>query len=279
MRLLLLGGTGRLGSEFVAAADRRHHALRATYYTRPRPDHVPLDVRDTDAVTELFDDYEPDAVVWTAPPIPDAVARLARHAARTAIPVAFVSGDGVFGDCKTARREDDPVAPAGAVAAAQAACEAALREHHPDSHLIARTAFVYGGRAKGDPLGRVLRALSKGETVLADDAAVRMPTFAADLADAVLALLYRGLTGTYHLLGPDRHTEFSFARTAAMICGFDADLVQPRPAFDEQPGRIVLDRFKATAALGRTAFRSLGDAVRLIRDRQRAAQPVLARAA
>ena len=47
---------------------------------------------------------------------------------------------------------------------------------------------------------------------------------------------------------PGRH----FARTAAMVCGFDADLVQPRAAFESTgPKRAILDRFKASSALGR----------------------------
>ena len=82
--------------------------------------------------------------------------------------------------------------------------------------------------------------------------------------------------GTFHLVGPERHTEFSFARTVAMVCGLDADLIQARPAFETAgPTRVVLDRFKTMSALGRTAFRGVGDGVRAVRDRSRVAMPAL----
>lgn len=275
MRLLILGGTGRIGSELAAAADRRHRPHLATYCSRPQPQHVPLDVRDTDGVRELLADSDPHAVLWAAPALPDAVAEVAALTARAGTPFVFVSGDGVFGECPVARREEDALAPVGVLATAQVACEVAVREANPDRHLIVRTGHVFGSRQKSDPLARLLRRLRKGETVLADDEVVRMPTFAPDFADAVLALVGRAATGTFHLVGPDRHTEFSFARIAAMVCELDADLVQPRWAFETAgPRRAILDRFKAFSALGRTAIRSVGDAVR---DRQ--AVPAVARLA
>jgi len=274
MRLLILGGSGRVGSELVAAAQRSHSPHLATYDTRPRPGLTPLNARDTDGARELIADYEPDAVLWAAPPLPDAVAEIAAVVARTAATFALVSGDGVLGECKVAMREEDALKPVGELAAAQAACEDAVRAALPERHLIARTGFVFGTRSKADPLTALVRQLMKGETALCDDEATRMPTFAPDFADAVLNLLGRTATGTYHLVGPDRHTEFSFARTAAMVCRLDADLVQPRPAFETAgPKRAILDRFKAMSALGRTAFRNVGDGVRAVRDRARVTAP------
>lgn len=275
MRLLILGGSGRLGSELLAAADRKNRPHLGTYCARPRPGLAPLDVRDTDGAQELIADYEPDAVLWAAPALPDAIGEVADAAARAGAVFAFVSGDGVLGECKAARREEDELDPVGELAGAQAACEQAVRAALPERHLIVRTSSVFGTSAKSDPLTRLVRRLAKGETVLADDEAVRMPTFAPDFADAVLALLGRAATGTFHLVGPERHTEFRFARTVAMVCGLDADLVQPRPAFETAgPARVNLDRFKSQSALGRTAFRTVGDAVRAVRDRSRVASPM-----
>jgi dTDP-4-dehydrorhamnose reductase len=276
MRLLILGGTGRIGSELLAAADRQHQPHLGTYCGRPRSGLTPLDVRDADGVRELIADYEPDAVVWAAPALPEAVADVAAVVAGTGAAFVLVSGDGVLGECKVARREEDALKPVGELAVAQVACEAAVRAALPERHLIARTGFVFGTRSKSDPLNRLVRQLLKGETALCDDEAVRMPTFAPDFADAVLTLLGRTATGTFHLVGPDRHTEFSFARTAAMVCGLDADLVHQRTAFETVgPKRVNLDRFKAMSALGRTAFRCVGDGVRAVRDRSRVAVPAL----
>ena len=64
-----------------------------------------------------------------------------------------------------------------------------------------------------------------------------------------------GQTGTVHVVGPDRHTEFTFARLAAHVLGADTDLVVGRPAADlgddsPRPGRVWLDRFKLRTLLG-----------------------------
>ena len=68
MRSLILGATGLVGSYLVHACAARGFAHLGTWYRCPHPDHVPLDLRDGDAVEELLADYQPDIIFLAAGP-------------------------------------------------------------------------------------------------------------------------------------------------------------------------------------------------------------------
>lgn len=264
MRTLILGSSGTIGAAFASAVADRHWPALGTCYRGGQSLRPAIDLRDTDALNELIADYLPDATVCAAP-IEDAAdaGRLAA-AVRThgGVLVAFTS-EAVYGDCKVAMREDDPLAPVSERGRQDEAVEAAIRNELPERHLILRTSGVFDGGRFG-PVGRLLHRLRKGEPLRADDGRCAMPTFAPDLAEVALDLLCNGHTGTFNAVGPDKHTEFTFARLVAHLFGYDADLIQPTKG-DARPPRVMLDRFRLRALLGPNAFRPTGDALRAVR--------------
>jgi dTDP-4-dehydrorhamnose reductase len=102
-----------------------------------------------------------------------------------------------------------------------------------------------------------------GEPVVAATDRHGHPTFAPDLVEVALELVRLGEAGTVHAVGPDRHTEFTFARLAAHLLGADVDRVEPC----SRPGRVWLDRFKLRSLLGPRAIRGVGDGLRVVRSR------------
>src|SRR5947209_2556360 len=66
MRSLILGAGGQIGSHLVAAADRRGHVVEGTWYRRPLANFLPLDLCDTEAVREVVQEFEPDAIYLAA---------------------------------------------------------------------------------------------------------------------------------------------------------------------------------------------------------------------
>ena len=90
-----------------------------------------------------------------------------------------------------------------------------------------------------------------------------------DLAEVAVELARLGQTGTFHVVGPDRHTEFTFARLAAHVLGYDVDLIRGAPAVefaaDPRPSRVWLDRFKLRSILGPRAIRGTADGLRALR--------------
>src|SRR5687767_441113 len=123
MRCLVLGATGQIGSHLIAACADRGLAHLGTYYRWPHPEYAPLDVRDVDSVDELIADYQPDvtflAAGWTsggyAETRPDECRQVmvegprlvAGAVARHGGSLVLFSSDEVFGECPTARREED----------------------------------------------------------------------------------------------------------------------------------------------------------------------------
>lgn len=264
MRTLILGSTGTLGSALTTSTSDRGWPTLGTCYRGTQPLCVAIDLKDTDAVNELVADYQPDATVCAAPIDDPADAGRLATAVRThgGILAAFTS-EAVYGDCKVAMREDDPLVPVTERGRQDAAVEAAIRGELPERHLILRTSCVFDGGRFGH-VGRLLHRLGKGASIRVDNERFTLPTFAEDLAEVTLDLLRNGHTGTFNAVGPDRHTEFTFARLAAHLFGYDADLVQPAKG-DVRPPRVMLDRYRLRMLLGANAFRPTGDALRVVR--------------
>lgn len=297
MRCLVLGATGQIGSQLVAACVDRGLAHLGTYYRWPQPEYAPLDIRDADAVEELIADYQPDVTFLAAGLTcggyaeghPDECRQVTIEGAQLVadavgrhggVLVRF-SSDEVFGECPTARREEDPLAPAGVLARCHAEAEAVVRKALPDRHLIVRTGWVYGPEERGRNRGcRLAKSLAAGKPTQVATDRHGQPTYGPDLAEVALELARLGQTGTVHVVGPDRHTEFTFARLAAHVFGRDVDLVRGVPAAefadDPRPSRVWLDRFKLRTVLGPRAVRGAAEGLRAMRAEM---FPTMARAA
>lgn len=300
MRCLILGATGQIGSQLVAACVDRGLAHLGTYYRWPQSEYAPLDVRDTDAVEELIADYQPDATFLAAgltcggyaEAFPDECRQVtvegtqlvADAVGRHGGTLVQFSSDEVFGECDTARREDDPLSPVGVLAHCHAEAEAVVRSALPDRHLIVRTGWVYGPEERGrNRCCRLAKSLAADK--LTDAASDRhgQPTYGPDLAEVAVELARLGQTGTVHVVGPDRHTEFTFARLAAHVFGHDVDLIRGVPAVefadDPRPSRVWLDRFKLRTILGPRAIRGAAEGLRALRAEMVPTMARVARAA
>jgi dTDP-4-dehydrorhamnose reductase len=296
MRCLVIGGTGLIGSSVLAACGDRGYARLGTGYSAPTADSAPLDLRDAVAVRELIADYQPDVTFLAAGPndatgaeanparcheiVAGGAAEVAAAVARTGGSVVLFTSDEVFGECPTARREGDPVAPVGAMARAHVAAEAAVRDRLPDRHLILRAGWVFGpdDRPAGMVQGWLTRFVA-GERLEAATDLHGQPTFAPDLAEVAVELARLGHVGTVHAVGPDRQTAFTFARLTAHLFGHDTDLIAATEAdATARPRRVWLDRFRLRSLLGARCIRGTADGLRAVRD-ARLTAPGLRRAA
>jgi dTDP-4-dehydrorhamnose reductase len=209
---------------------------------------------------------------------------VARAVRRLGGRLVLYSPERVFGECRSARREDEPLSPAGVTGVLAAEAESVVREELPGRHLILRSGCVYGPELR--PRGfvsRVVGRLAAGEAVPAAVDRHVQPTYAGDLAAAGFELAALGYAGTFHVVGPERMTEFLFARLIAFVHRFDADLVTPAAASDlgddPRPLSPWLDRSKLRTVLGATAVRFPAEGLRAVRDRAAVEPAVRLRAA
>jgi dTDP-4-dehydrorhamnose reductase len=219
-----------------------------------------LDVTDAAAVRRAVVAAQPSAIVncaaFTAVDAAEAreaealavnggaVATLAAAADEVGATLLQLSTDYVFdGSSTRPYREDDPPAPRSVYGRTKLAGElAAVRAAR---HLIVRTAWLFGHG--GTNFVEAIRGQARGgATVLrVVDDQTGSPTYATDLADALIDLLAVGATGTVHVVNEGSVSWCGFAR--AIVAGLGARVgVVPiatdeaaRPAF--RPRYSVLD--------------------------------------
>lgn len=146
----------------------------------------------------------------------DGPAYLASVCCETGIPLIHISTDYVF-DGKTKRPyvETDPVSPLGVYGRSKAAGEAEVRRHLKEN-IILRTSWLYGVYGKNF-VKTMLRLGKENRVVKVVNDQQGCPTYAADLADAIVTILERYRReqqirwGTYHFCGSGTTTWYSFA--------------------------------------------------------------------
>jgi dTDP-4-dehydrorhamnose reductase len=194
----------------------------------------------------------------------DGPANLAGFCARAGIPLIHVSTDYVFDGSKAdAYREDDPVAPIGVYGQSKAAGETEVRRISPE-HLIVRTAWLYGVHGHNF-VKTMLRLRREKKTIKVVDDQTGSPTYAADLARAILLMTDHILGGkktpwgTYHYCGVGSVTWCGFANAifeiAAKYEAADAPKVIPitsaeYPTPVKRPANSVLDCSKIENQFG-----------------------------
>lgn len=137
-----------------------------------------------------------------------------------------VSTDYVFdGKSNVPYAEDSPRQPLGAYGRSKAAGEEFVQQH-PD-HLLVRTAWLYGRH--GSSFARtVLRLARERDTVSVVTDQVGQPTWSADLAGWILALLDTDApSGIYHGTNSGQASWFEFARAIFEYSGLDPERVLP----------------------------------------------------
>lgn len=262
MRLLVTGSRGQLGRALERAAPRRGHEMFGV-------DLPELDVTDRGAVLAAVHTILPEAIVncaaFTAVDAAEsqpesamaangaAVGHLAAAANEVGATLVQVSTDYVF-DGRSARpyREDDPPGPLSSYGRSKLAGEreaAAAR-----SHLIVRTSWLFGERG-ANFVEAIRRQLDAGNrTLKVVDDQHGCPTYAADLADALLRLLEVGARGIVHATNEGATTWWAFACEIVRQLGVPAEVEAIRTAATDRPARrpqfSVLDGSRMTELLG-----------------------------
>jgi dTDP-4-dehydrorhamnose reductase len=220
--VLVTGGTGQLASALASAAGVERVGRPGFDFDRPETVEAvfraaaPRMVVNAAAYTAV-DAAETDVeAAYRANR--DGPALLAALCAAADVPLIHVSTDYVFDGAKAEPYvETDPVAPQGVYGASKLAGEQAVMASGAKV-IILRTAWVYA--AAGKNFVRTMLTVGKSRprlTVVADQHGC--PTTAADLADAILAIIVRldamgwqaGYRGIFHAAGSGATTWFGLA--------------------------------------------------------------------
>lgn len=230
MRVLIIGGSGFLGTELVRQAAGAGWETAATYCSRPggvsEASWYPLDLRVPGQIDEVLAAVAPCAVInatsggsdWAV--TADGSFRVAAAVARQGRRLVHLSSDAVFSGARIHYDETclpDPVTPYGA---AKAAAETAVRLLAPTAAVV-RTSLIIGhGRSVHE---RMVHALADGtrEGVLFTDD-IRCPVHVGDLASAVRELAASDQAGMFHVAGTDALSRHQLGALIARRDGLDA---------------------------------------------------------
>lgn len=271
MKIVVTGGLGLLGTEFVSAAERR--GLDALALGR-----ADLDVTDRASADRVLGRHRADWVVHCAaytavdraeeePEVAfrvnaDGAGNVASAAASAGTRTVYISSDYVFdGDARTPRTPDDPVSPKGVYARSKLAGERAVLDGAGGAGgggpLIVRTGWLYG--AAGHNFVRAILARGRAGKALSvvEDQRGR-PTWTRNVAETVLDLMERSVEGVWHVADGGEATWLDFAREALRLSGVDVPIrgvttaewgaAAPRPRYS------VLDLSATERTLGREAM-------------------------
>ncbi|MCH1920485.1 dTDP-4-dehydrorhamnose reductase [Shewanella sp. A3A] len=240
VKLMLTGANGQVGTSLQQRAVSLGWQVLAV-------DRRELDITDRDAVLQVAARFQPDVIINAAAHTAvdkaesdvaasyainrDGPQFLAEAASRGNAVLLHISTDYVFaGDKDGVYLETDAVSPQGVYGASKLAGEQAVATHC-SKHLILRTAWVFGEQGNNF-VKNMLRvgAMRDSLNVVADQ--FGGPTYAGDIADALLAMAQRALQsdfaawGVYHFSGAPHVSWHGFAEAIFAKAGELQLLVQ-----------------------------------------------------
>ena len=250
MRLLVIGAAGMLGHALLAAARSAGHEAAGL-------DLPELDITDVDATAEAVHAAAPDVVVncaaWTdvdgaeeheelaARVNAEGAGNVAAAAAGAGALAVQISTDYSFdGTATEPYTESSPTSAIGAYGRTKLAGELAVAEAATPEFAIVRSSWLFGPHGKNF-VDTILRAgADRGELKVVHDQ-VGCPTYTGHLAQALVDIAERRLTGILHVAGTGWCSWYELAVAALDGAGIACTVTKttaaefgrpaPRPAY------------------------------------------------
>lgn len=234
-RILLIGGSGTLGSQVLIQLEKTGHDFAA-------PSSSEMDAQSKAALSEFANQFKPDLVIncaaWTNVDGAEAkyeealmlnsgvIQNLIELSDELNFGIVHVSTDYVFdGESKTPYSESDRTNPINAYGKSKLQGEIKLQEKLKKDSFIIRTSWLYGPVGKNFVKIMIRKAL-RGENAQVVDDQFGSPTNALDLAAGIVTLMEGTFeSGVYHFSNLGECSWFEFAQEIYRLVGADPDLV------------------------------------------------------
>ena len=274
-RILITGASGLLGLNLCLRKWQTHTILGVD---RARLGGTPFELFRADltgpgAISRLIETARPDAIIHTAANADvDACesdpqgalhlnagipGQLAEACARRAIQLVHLSTDAVFdGSLPGVYTESDSTNPLSVYARTKLAGEQQVLSANPQA-VVARVNFFGWSLSGTRSLSEFFfNKLSAGQPCNGFTDVFFCPLFVGDLADTLVLMLEKNLSGLYHVVGSEALSKYDFGQRIARQFGFDPNLVIPRSVEDsglkaQRSHNLRLSIHKLSTALGR----------------------------
>ena len=163
---------------------------------------------------------------------------LARAAPKVGARFVYFSTDYVFDGRGGPYTEDSPTHPLSVYGHAKRDAELALADAMGGRQLTVRTSWVFGPERQGKNFAyQLLRNLAEGKPTVCPSDQVSSPSYAPDVAAAVVRLVEEDVSGMIHVAGPEVIDRVEFARAIALAFGHDTRLIIGKPTAELAQGR------------------------------------------
>ena len=261
MKLLVIGGSGLIGSHVLRAAHQAKHDAVGTFRRHALRRLVQFDGAGRAAIAALLETEKPDAVIhaagWTwvdgceddprkaFTENADQPAAIAAECQRIGCRFAYFSSSYVFDGLAGPYAENATPNPINVYGESKLRAEQQIIAAHTEA-LIARVICVYGAEVQGKNFAyQVRRAMEQGQALRLPSDQRGNPTYAGDIARWLIALLEHRASGVWHLAGPwPDCTRPEWARR--LVAVFEAAGVRRHPQFaiEEVPTAELRQRAK-----------------------------------
>lgn len=290
VKLLVTGASGLLGSKLTELATKKNFQVYSAYYQNTPQQGTPIqfDISKKTSTEKAFNEIKPDIVVHAAAlthvdrcEIKKELAwkinvqgteNIAKSCRRYRTYLVYVSTDYVFNGEKGNYRETDLPAPINHYGTTKLKGEEHVQSLAPDA-CIARTSVVYGSipaTGKTNFALWLLDKLRRNEEVKIVTDQTNSPTLNTNLANMILKIVERRLTGIYHLAGATALSRYDFAKALAEEFNLNTQLVKPATSKEiawvaKRPRNSSLNVAKATQTLGSKPLK-IHEALRELRE-------------
>ena len=270
MRALIIGASGQVGGALAALCVRRKIEVYGT--SRKGQGFLYLDLADGASVRDAFGKARPDIVFLCSamthvdncerdPGLARRVnaegpALVAAECRAAGAKLVYFSTEYVFDGAAGPYGEEDAVCPVSVYGRTKLEGERAALE--AKAALAVRTTVVYGyNPASKNFIMQLISNQRSGAKMRVPSDQFSNPTYAPELASAVLDLAEQGASGIYNVVGPDWLSRYEFALKACAAFGFDPAFLEPRLTAElgqaaPRPLKAGLRTEKLAAKLGRS---------------------------
>jgi len=239
----VIGASGQVGWHLYRWLLQKQELVWGTYRSFPLPDLLVLDIADPIQAEQMMKLIQPRIVYL---PVGNTnvdfceshpaetyqtnvvnLLKLASLAQKYKSKVVFFSSDYVFNGQQGPYQEADPADPICEYGRQKLIVENELQQLSPD-FLIIRTTVVYSWEPQAKNfICRLIARLESGEVIKVPVDQVGNPTYAPNLAEAVVELVEKDVIGIFHVVGSDHMSRYDFAQEAARVFNLNLSLVQP----------------------------------------------------
>lgn len=257
--IIVSGSNGQLGCELKELASA-YPQFEFVFFGRNQ-----LSIDNKELIEQVLEQYQPayfiNCAAYTAVDKAEseiksaneingtAVGNLATACKNSGTKLIHISTDYVFnGNGRTPLKETDEVDPVNAYGASKLLGERAALQNNPKS-IILRTSWVYSFYGKNF-VKTMIRLMNEKESIGVVNDQVGSPTYAADLAEAIMQIIVLGKweAGIYNFSNEGNITWFEFANEIKRLTGSNCVInpltTEQFPTAAKRPKYSVLDKTK-----------------------------------